>query len=156
MKLIGIIDEDFINYKKTCMTLEFPYCTFKCDREYGRPVCQNSTLANAPIIDIATEKIIDRYLNNSISEAVCFQGLEPFDSWNELYDFVSKFRYNCKDDIVIYTGYMEEEIFDKVIILRQYKNITIKFGRFIPNQEKHYDNVLGVWLASDNQYGKKI
>ena len=156
MKLVGIIDEDFINYKKTCMTLEFPYCTFKCDREYGQPVCQNSTLANAPIIDIATEKIINRYLNNNISEAVCFQGLEPFDSWNELYDFVSKFRAKCKDDIVIYTGYKEEEIFDKVILLRQYENIIIKFGRFIPGQEKHYDEILGVELASDNQYGKIV
>jgi hypothetical protein len=156
MKLVGIIDEDFINYKKTCMTLEFPFCSFKCDREYGQPVCQNSALANTPIINVTVDKIIDRYLNNDISEALCFQGLEPMDSWNELLGFISKFRIKCKDDIVIYTGYMEEEIFDKVKILRQYKNIIIKFGRFIPNQEKHYDNVLGVWLVSDNQYGKKI
>ena len=31
----GIITEDFVNYKEPCMTIEFPYCDFKCDRENG-------------------------------------------------------------------------------------------------------------------------
>ena len=35
-------------------------------------------------------------------------------------------------------------------------NIIIKYGRFIPHQEKHFDEILGVYLASDNQYGKRI
>ena len=34
--------------------------------------------------------------------------------------------------------------------------IIIKYGRFIPNQQKHYDEILGVYLASDNQYAEKI
>ena len=42
------------------------------------------------------------------------------------------------------------------MILKKYSNIIIKFGRFIPNQKPHYDPVLGVELASDNQYGEKI
>ena len=42
----GIIDEDFINYKKPSMVIEFPYCSFKCDKECGQPVCQNSSLIN--------------------------------------------------------------------------------------------------------------
>ena len=37
----------------------------------------------------------------------------------------------------------------------QYDNIVVKFGRFRPNQDPHYDNVLGVKLASNNQYAKK-
>jgi len=34
-------------------------------------------------------------------------------------------------------------------------NIIVKFGRYRPNQEKHYDKILGVFLASDNQYAKE-
>ena len=33
--------------------------------------------------------------------------------------------------------------------------IAIKYGRFIPNQETHFDSMLGVTLASPNQYAKK-
>ena len=62
----------------------------------------------------------------------------------------------CIDDIVIYTGYNLNEIEDKVNILKNYKNIIIKFGRFIPNNKIHYDEILGVYLASDNQYALKI
>jgi len=36
------------------------------------------------------------------------------------------------------------------------KNIIIKYGRFIPDKEKHYDEVLGIYLASDNQYAERI
>ena len=36
------------------------------------------------------------------------------------------------------------------------KNIIIKFGRFIPNRPSRYDEVLGVELASDNQFAKRI
>ena len=57
---------------------------------------------------------------------------------------------------MIYTGYYLDEIADKIRVLTEYKNIIIKFGRFVPNQKKHYDEVLGVYLASDNQYAKKI
>jgi hypothetical protein len=40
-------------------------------------------------------------------------------------------------------------------LLKGYGNIVVKFGRFIPNQEKHYDSVLGVELSSFNQYAKR-
>ena len=62
----------------------------------------------------------------------------------------------CNDDVVIYTGYNKEEIADKIEVLKKFKNIIIKFGRFIPNSKKKYDEVLGVELASENQYGEKI
>ena len=83
-------------------------------------------------------------------------GLEPFESWEEMYSFIRDFRKVCDDDIVIYTGFNEDEISDKIYKLIEFKNIIIKFGRYKPNQEKHYDNILGVKLASDNQYAKKI
>ena len=61
-----------------------------------------------------------------------------------------------EDDVVIYTGYKEEEILDKINVLKSYEPIIIKFGRYVPNQKSHYDDVLGVNLASDNQYAKII
>ena len=41
-------------------------------------------------------------------------------------------------------------------MLYDYKNIIIKYGRYIPNQTPHRDEVLGVNLASDNQYAERI
>ena len=152
MKIKGLITEDFVNYKKASMTIIFPYCTFKCGKDY----CQNSSLAKTPIIEISIDDLVNRYINNPITEAVVMQGLEPFDSWNDLKEFVQKLREYNNDDIVIYTGYYKEEIADKLSLLSKYKNIVIKYGRYIPCQEKHYDEVLGVYLISDNQYAEKI
>lgn len=154
-----ILDEDFVNYKKPSMMIAFPYCSFKCDKECGRAVCQNSPLANEPNIEIGTEQIIERYLNNGITEAIVCAGLEPFDTFNDLDKFLLYLRdeYHCNDDVVIYTGYTKEEIpqnwMDK---LSNYINIIIKYGRYIPDQEPHYDEVLGVNLASDNQYAERL
>ena len=156
MIIKGIIDEDFINYKKPCMVIEMPYCTFKCDKECGRQVCQNGALATAPTITITVNNIVKRYLSNDITFAVVLQGLEPMDSWDDVVSFVNIFRSQCDDDIVIYTGYKEEEIKDKIEWLSHHKNIIIKFGRFIPDQKSHYDEILGVNLSSPNQYAKKI
>ena len=152
MKVKGLINEDFVNYKKVSMTIMFPHCTFKCGAEH----CQNSPLAKSKTYDIDINETIEKYLNNPIIEAVVMQGLEPLDSWSDLLMFIEKFREKSQDDIVIYTGYYKEEIADKIDILKRFKNITIKFGRFLPNQEKHYDEVLGVELASPNQYAEVI
>lgn len=158
MKLKGIIDTDTVNYKKISMVIEFPNCSFKCDKECGMQVCQNSKLAFAPTIDITYEDIVERYLTNLITNAIVMQGLEPFDSTEDVYELVKAFRDKTNDDIVIYTGYTEEECDWHIGYFRGFplKNIIIKFGRFIPNQESHYDEVLGVNLASSNQYARKI
>ena len=152
MKIKGLITEDLVNYKKISMTIMFPFCTWKC----GMELCQNSLLAQEPIFELDTYRIIDEYVNNPITEAVVMQGLEPFDSFNDVFDFIIKFREKSNDDIVIYTGYNKDEIFNKIEKLLPYKNIIVKFGRYIPNKEKHFDNVLGVFLASDNQYAERI
>jgi hypothetical protein len=158
MVIKGIIDEDLINYKKPCMVIEMPYCSFKCDKECGLQVCQNSSLANTQNINISTNKLIERYINNDITKAVCFQGLEPFDSFEDLFSYINILRnyYNNNDDIIIYSGYNKDEIIDNINILKQFPNIIIKFGRFTPNQKSHYDEILGVNLASDNQYAERI
>lgn len=155
MILKGVIFEDFVNYRKPSMVLEFPICkNFKCDKECGERVCQNSLLAQSPNIEIYPISLIKKYLNNPISEAIVCQGLEPFDSWPDLIDFLYCFRQHSQDDFVIYTGYTEKEIQDKIDTLKNFKNVIIKFGRYIPNQPKHFDEVLGVSLASPNQYAK--
>lgn len=159
MILKGIIDEDFINYKKPSMTLMFPKCNFKCDKECGKQVCQNSELASAPVVSTTYATIYHRYAQNPITSAIVMQGLEPLDSINDVLGFIQYVRHfeKCTDDIVIYTGYKEEEI-ESIHALKTLGeiNIYIKFGRYIPDQESHYDEVLGVKLASNNQYAKKI
>ena len=151
-----VVDEDFSNYKKPSMLIGMPYCTFKCDKECGQQVCQNSTLATTPNIEVNPMDLIARYENNLITQAICCQGLEPFDSWADLYNFIFLFRSVSDDDIVIYTGYTKCEILQKVTLLKEVPNIIIKFGRYVPNQQPHYDKVLGVDLASDNQYAERI
>lgn len=156
MVLKNLIDEDFNNYKKPSMLLGFPKCSFKCDRECGKQVCQNSALATAPNVEVNPMDIIRRYENNSLTQAVVIGGLEGFDSWVDLHNFIFLFRSVSDDDIVIYTGYTKCEIADKVKILKEFPNIIIKYGRYIPNQKPHYDEILGVDLASDNQYAERI
>lgn len=162
MKVKGIISEDFVNYKKICMTIEMPYCTFKCDRDCGQQICQNSSLTLAPTHNILDTEIITMYKNNNITDAICFQGLEPFDSPDDLRNFVHLLRheYNIYDDIVIYTGYTKEELEPTGLISRLKAeagiNLIIKYGRFVPGCEKHFDEVLGVYLSSDNQYAERI
>ena len=156
MLVKDIIDTDTVNYKKLSMFIATTKCSFKCDKEAGCQVCQNSSLANAPIIDIDNNDIIKRYLDNPITEAVTIGGLEPFDTFEELYQFIKDFRKKSNDDIIIYTGYYPEEISEKIRQLSLFLNIIIKFGRFIPNQKSHYDAVLGVELASDNQEAVRL
>ena len=166
MLIKGIIDEDFINYRKPSMYIATSKCSFKCDKECGRAVCQNSCLAQAPSLDITVPEIIDRYMSNPITKAIVLSGMEPFDTPDLIYELVRTLREDgVMDDIVIYTGYTEYELTlddsgrQEVATynwLKHYPNIYIKFGRFVPDQESHYDEVLGVMLASDNQYGKKV
>lgn len=156
MKIKNLIDEDFVNFKVPSMFISTTKCNFKCDKECGRVVCQNSALATAPIFDIEDKKIIKRYLDNDITEAIVIGGLEPFDTWEEMYSFIWKFRQLSSDTIVIYTGYYPSEIAEQLKKLFKFKNIIIKFGRFIPNDKTRYDQVLGVTLSSSNQFAQTI
>ena len=156
MVIKQLLDEDFVNYKKASMFIGFSRCSWKCDKECGKQVCQNGTLASTKDIDVDVNIIIERYMNNPITKSIVCGGLEPFDSFGDLMELISQFRQITKDDIVIYTGYYKEEIKDYIEAISVFPNIIVKFGRFIPNQEKHYNDVLGIYLASDNQYAERI
>ena len=156
MKIKNIIEEDFVNYKVPSMFIATSRCDFKCDRECGKNVCQNSPLAIAPVFEIDDAKLIKRYLNNDITEAVVIGGLEGFDTFDDMYAFIWRFRQICFDPIVLYTGYYPSEIKDKLKKLFKFNNIIVKFGRFIPNDKPRYDEVLGITLASSNQFALTI
>ena len=72
MKLKGIIDYDCTNYKEPTLTLEFPYCDFKCDKLNNCHVCQNSELAREPDIEISGPQIWKLYKENPLTKAFCF------------------------------------------------------------------------------------
>ena len=159
MQIKGLRDEDFVNYRKPSMFVIFPFCSFKCDKENGCNLCQNSHLAQEPIIENGINNLITRYVDNPLTKSIVCGGLEPFDSANDLLDLVDTARewYSIKDDIIIYTGYTEEELQDNFTFqqITKYPNIVIKFGRFRPGHNGHYDEVLGVKLSSENQYAKR-
>lgn len=162
MKLVNLIDEDFVNYYKPGMFLGFCFCSGKCNNEAGKIVCQNFGLYHTGLIDISAEDIVKRYRANPITSALILGGLEPFDSFDDVCELVKKFREEDPikaskplDPIVIYTGYYPFEIKDKINQLVRINGkwpLIIKFGRYIPGHKPHYDEILGVNLASDNQY----
>ena len=121
-------------------------------------MCQNSALITEPDIEISLDSIWQLYQQNPLTRGFCCQGLEPLNSIDELLGFIyyiRKIRY-CEDVIIIYTGYNKEEVTKFIYQITQYKNIIIKWGRFILGDEPHYDNILGVKLASNNQYAEVI
>lgn len=156
MRIKFLVDEDFVNYKKPSMFVGFPKCNWKCEKDCGEKMCQNKELALSPDIEVSCKTIVDRYMKNPITKAIVCGGLEPFDTWRQLQTLVATLRTKTDDDIVIYTGYNEDEISNMLKYLRCYHNIIVKFGRFVPNQEPHYDEVLGIKLASSNQYAERI
>ena len=158
MLIKGVTDEDFVNYKVPSMFVATNECTFKCDHDAGEAVCQNSSLPKMKTYNVKIDDLVKRYLSNDITHAVVFGGLEPFDQYIDIYDFISvlRYQYECLDPVVIYTGYNKNEIDGKISFLASMPNIIVKFGRFIPGHEKHFDEVLGVNLSSDNQYAEQI
>lgn len=157
MKIINIIVEDFVNYKKPSIFIGFPCCTFKCNKEAGKVVCQNYHLMQEKQIDISYEEIVKMYLENPLTSAIVFGGLEPFDTYEDVKNLIIEFRKHTNDEIVIYTGYNEDEVKNKTALLsKNFANIIVKFGRFMPNTTQHFDEILGVKLFGDNQYAKKI
>lgn len=159
IKVKGLVDEDFVNYKSPSMFIALGHCNWKCCVEAKIPitVCQNSELANVKEIEVPVSEIYHRYSQNPITEAIVIGGLEPFTKTDEVFSIIDFFRRNgCKDTFVIYTGFYEYEISYIITLLKKFGNVIVKFGRFVPNSEKIYDNVLGVWLASNNQYAERI
>lgn len=160
MQVINIKDEDVINYKELSMFIGMPYCSGKCWKDLNLPstICQNNELTYSKIYNVNVKDIVDRYRQNPLTTAIVFGGMEPLDSFNDILDFLEELRnkQGCMDTVIIYTGYKEEEIQDKLEELSSWYNIVVKVGRYIPNKPSRYDEILGVTLASDNQYSIKI
>lgn len=154
----GIIWEDIVNYKKISTTIMCSKCNFKCDKENGVQLCQNWGLAAAPTQTVPIDDILDRHVKNPLTEAIVMQGLEPFDTPFDIYTVAAALKdFKCKDDLVIYTGYNKSEINPAHIqnlLFFLPGDLIIKYGRYIPNQTPHYDEILGVKLASDNQFAE--
>lgn len=106
--------------------------------------------------EIEIKELIKRFDDNSLSECIIFAGLEPILQFKEIMSFISEFRKKHKEEIVIYTGYYPNEIKCYIEELKQFKNIIIKFGRYVQGLESIYDNILGVQLISKNQFAERI
>lgn len=156
MRIKGLQMENFQDYKKCSMLIGTAFCDWKCCKECGQNICQNSSLAQSPYVDIADEELVNLYMNNPINSAIIFGGLEPFEQYEEMFNLIKLFRTKTNDDIIIYTGFYKEEIEDKIQQLCKFNNIIVKYGRFIPNAKHKFDDILGVELASSNQYAEKI
>ena len=157
MRVINIVDEDFVNYKKPSMFIGTCFCDFKCCIEAGIPktACQNAALASLCPTEISDEAILKRYLANGITSAVVIGGMEPFLQFYEIVHLLHVFRANkIYDEFVVYTGYNEDEIQREIQELTSFPPVIVKFGRYMPDDKSRFDEVLGVTLASSNQYGK--
>lgn len=155
----GILDEDFQDYKKPCMLIATSKCDWKCCKEAGIPitVCQNEPLAQQETVEMPILELFHRYMGNPISKAIMFGGLEPMLQFNEILSVIDTFRSGgCTDEFVIFTGYNPDEVPKEIKLLKQRENIIVKFGRYVPNSKSRYDDILGVTLASENQYAEKI
>lgn len=156
MRVKTIVTEDFTNYKEPAMFIGCIKCNWKCCREGNFPLstCINNPWKDAEVIDVQDDEIVRLYESNPITHAIVFGLFEPFLQFEEIYEFVKLLRnkYNNNDAVVIYTGYNECEVKRMSESLFELGNVIIKFGRFVPNLEKHFDDVLGVELASPNQY----
>lgn len=154
-----IVDENFQDYKKSSMFIATSRCDFKCLTELGLDcsICQNMKISTMPNKKVPFSDIYLRYKMNPITKAIVIGGLEPILQFDEIYEFISYIRNNsCDDDVVIYTGYYENEIKNEIQLLSRFKNIIIKYGRFIPDSKSIFDSVLGVILSSENQHAVKI
>lgn len=159
-KCFGIIPQDFVNTSSCTFTIESGIsCTFKCNKESHCNICQNFALNKQEPIETTVNRLIDLYISQDLSHSITFQGLEPLDNLKQLLWFIYYFRQIREDPIYIWTGYEKDECEDLIYLIKEkmhWENIIIKFGRFKPNEPHHIDPILGVELASTNQYAEKI
>lgn len=159
MKIKKIVSEDYIQFQIPSMFIAFCKCDWKCchDANISTTICQNEAIARMDDIETSPEEIYQFYQNCPLSKAIVLGGLEPMLQFEEVYSLIKYFRDNgCNDPFVIYTGYNKNELHWELDQLRAFRNIIVKFGRYVPGQEKHFDKVLGVELASNNQYAEVI
>lgn len=163
MRVRKLLTERFQDYKVPCMYLAACFCDWKCcpDRPY---ICQNNPVAKLPIQDIPDDEILDAYLADPITSAIVIAGLEPLLQVREVVSLIRRaVERGIATTFVIYTGYTAAEakvigFFDELSATGFGNGVEVimKYGRYIPDQKPHFDDVLGVELASDNQYGERV
>ena len=163
MRVRKLLTERFQDYKVPSMYLAACFCDWKCcpDKPY---VCQNNPVANLPVTDIPDDEILDTYLSDPITEAIVIAGLEPLLQAREVCNLIRRAAERAiRTTFVIYTGYTVCEardigFFDELKATGYGKDVQviIKYGRYVPDQQPHFDEVLGVDLVSDNQYAEII
>lgn len=156
IRLKGVITTDFINGGPShiSMTLEFPFCDFKC----GVDRCQNAGLVNMDTMTYDIDTILGLYQRTTLTDVIVLQGLEPLhpDSIDEAMDFCERARMVTNDPIIIYTGYTEAEVRSmypgQMSRLHDLTGVVMKVGRYNPDLLPKYDPILGLTLASSNQH----
>jgi len=165
--LIKYIDfENVRDYKECALLVCCNYCDFKCEKENGVE-CQNRSLIRDTSIQIDYHTLFYNYYSTSpFHKAIIFGGLEPFWQCCDILGFMhwlieEQGKLELKmtlPEIIIYTGYTEEEANSSPVwrslieFYPKYQRLVIKYGRYVCGQKGHYDEGLGVVLASDNQY----
>lgn len=166
MKISNIVESN-IDYKKNSLLIANATCSGKCWKEIGMDssICQNSDLEKhyTDMTDKEIISFVDRYVSDGYVEAVVFGGLEPLELSSDIetikkvINFVDGLKKNI--DIVIYTGFYKKEISEDFIeFMKKYKSgrAIIKYGRYIPDEPSVFDSILGVTLASYNQYSEVL
>lgn len=142
------------NYKKISMYLSLGIsCIWKCSECFSK---HYKDIKEENLLEATTDQLIEEYIANPFVEAVVIAGLEPFDNYKQMYNFIKEFREHIPDDIVIFTGYRKFELISLIEELSIFDNIYIKLGRYIPNKPSIYNEKLGITLASDNQTVLKL
>lgn len=147
--------EVFQDYKKSALLFSTCYCDWKCCHEAGVDIdiCQNQKVSQQREVTLPFESILKK-VNQSFTDAVIFGGLEPILQADEVVQCIEYLRkHGVKKDIVVYTGYYLEEIDPETLAYLALNDCILKCGRFIPDRKPKFDAVLGITLASDNQYG---
>lgn len=152
------IVEVFQDYKKSALLLCCISCDWKCCIEAGIDVsvCQNHNIIKQREVYLPFDVILNK-VNLSITDSIIFGGLEPLLQSDEVCGLIEYLReQGVKKDILVYTGYYIEEIDKEVIKRLKNCHVILKCGRYIPNKPKKFDKILGITLASDNQYSVQL
>lgn len=149
MKILDM-RETFIDYKKTSMYIAFPVCSLNCKN------CHNKELRNKNTVELDYKTIVDYILNNPIIESVVLSGMNPMDSFDDVVGLIKELRKKSNMDVVIYSGKLKYELKKEISVLKSFSNIIVKFGEYKENDIPIYSEVLGINLASSNQYARRI
>ena len=70
MLVKAIKTEHYQDYKVPCMFIACHSCSFKCDKEYGEKICQNSPLANIKDFNVSIDYLIQNYKHFLLSNHI--------------------------------------------------------------------------------------